>query len=150
VRRAAGGVDAQGSLGILAGALRDLDVVVDVDFGDADGLIVGSFDRAVDVADEAVTVESDFASRQSPGECAEQSTTHRGDDVVQSGGAGGNGIGDVVVLAQGALLAVDHGLGDFAEERVSFFVFEDEFVLGVVFEVLGHEGVLPRVRRRDG
>ena len=135
---AAGGVDAQGALGVFASAFWDLDVVVDVDLGDPDGLIVGTFDCAVDVADEGVTVESDFASRQSPGECAEQSTTDGGDDVVEGGGPLGDAVGDVVVLAQGALLAVDDGLGDFTEEGVPLFVLEDELVEGVVFEVLGH------------
>jgi hypothetical protein len=135
---APGGVDPKGALGVVTGALGDLDVVVDVDLRDPNGLVVRAFDGAVDIAGEGITVESDFSSRQSPGECAEQSTADGGDDVVQGGGPLRDAGGDVVVLAEGSLLAVDDRLGDFAEKGEPFLVLEDELVERVVLEVFGH------------
>jgi hypothetical protein len=70
----------EGAIGFGAFALRDFQLVAQLDGGDAEKLVIG-FDAAFDVGFEVVCC-GDSARFQRAGKCAGQSTSERGDDVI--------------------------------------------------------------------
>ena len=75
-------------------------------------------DAAFDGGRVGVAIERDLAPCQGATQHAVHSARHAGHDVVQRGGDG-RPLGHAIVLAQGALDAIDDGLGHVAEIRVA-------------------------------